>query len=51
MPAWRAEDATLCRDIPRPAIASERLTRNRAGDVLQLKSPYHDASTHVVMSS
>ena len=41
----------LCRYITRPAIASERLTLNRAGDVvLQLKSPYHDGTTHVVMS-
>jgi Putative transposase len=36
---------------PAPAIANERLTRNRAGDVvLQLKSPYHDGTTHIVMS-
>ena len=41
----------LCRSIPRPALANERLTRNRAGDVvLQLKSPYHDGTTHIVMS-
>ncbi|MGQ0592784.1 MAG: transposase, partial [Gammaproteobacteria bacterium] len=41
----------LCRYITRPAIANERLTRNGAGDVvLQLKSPYHDGTTHVVMS-
>ena len=41
----------LCRYITRPAIANERLTRNRAGDVvLQLKSPYHDGTTHIVMS-
>ena len=41
----------LCRYITRPAIANERLTLNRAGDVvLQLKSPYHDGTTHVVMS-
>ncbi|MCA1852327.1 MAG: transposase, partial [Beggiatoa sp.] len=40
-----------CRYITRPAIANERLTRNRAGDVvLQLKSPYHDGTTHIVMS-
>jgi hypothetical protein len=37
--------------ITRPAIANERLTRNRAGDVvLQLKGPYHDGTTHIVMS-
>ena len=41
----------LCRYITRPAIANERLTLNRAGDVvLQLKSPYHDGTTHVVTS-
>ena len=41
----------LCRYITRPAIANERLTLNRAGDVvLQLKSPYHDGTTHIVMS-
>jgi len=41
----------LCRYITRPAIANERLTRNRADDVvLQLKSPYHDGTTHIVMS-
>ncbi|MCI0418848.1 MAG: transposase, partial [Acidobacteria bacterium] len=33
-----------------PAIANERLTRNRAGEVVQLKSPYHDGTTHIVMS-
>ena len=34
---------------PRPG--QRRLTRNRAGDVvLQLKSPYHDGTTHIVMS-
>jgi hypothetical protein len=41
----------LCRYITRPAIANERLTLNRAGDVvLQLKSPYQDGTTHIVMS-
>ena len=41
----------LCRYITRPAIANERLTLNRAGEVvLQLKSPYHDGTTHIVMS-
>jgi putative ABC transport system permease protein len=51
LPAWRAEEATLCRYITRPAIANERLTLNRAGNVvLKLKSPYHDGTTHVVMS-
>ena len=41
----------LCRTITRPAIANERLKRNRAGQVvLQLKSAYHDGTTHIVMS-
>ena len=41
----------LCRYITRPAIANERLTLNRAGEVvLQLKSPYQDGTTHIVMS-
>ena len=41
----------LCRYITRPAIANERLQLNRAGDVeLQLKSPYQDGTTHIVMS-
>ncbi len=51
LPAWRAEDATPCRYITRPAIANERLTLNRAGQVmLTLKTPYRDGTTHVVMS-
>lgn len=41
----------LCRYITRPAIANERLSINNNGDVvLQLKSPYKDGTTHVVMS-
>ncbi len=41
----------LCRYITRPAIANERLERNRAGDVvLQLKSPYQDGTTHIMLS-
>ena len=49
----------LCRYITRPAIANERLKRNRAGQslsstrlvmVLQLKSAYQDGTTHVVIS-
>ena len=48
----------LCRYITRPAIANERLKRNRAGQslsstrlgiVLQLKSAYKDGTTHIVM--
>ena len=41
----------LCRYITRPAIANERLQLNRTGDVvLQLKSPYRDGTTHIVMT-
>ena len=40
----------LCRTITRPAIANERLSRNAKGQVvLQLKSPYRDGTTHIVM--
>ena len=40
----------LCRYITRPAIANDRLKLNSAGDVvLQLKSPYRDGTTHIVM--
>ena len=46
---WRADQRKelehLCRYITRPAIANERLKRNRAGQVvLQLKSPYKDGN-------
>jgi len=52
---WRAERRQqlehLCRYITRPAIANERLKRNRAGQVvLQLKSAYKDGTTQIVMS-
>ena len=47
----RNELERLCRYITRPAIANERLKRNRTGDVvLRLKSAYRDGTTHVVMS-
>ena len=51
---WRADQRKeleqLYRYITRPAIANERLKRNRTGQVvLQLKSPYKDGTTHVVM--
>ena len=48
----RKELEHLCRYITRPAIANERLKRNRAGDVvLQLKSAYKDGTTHLVMAT
>ena len=51
---WRADQRKkleqLRRYITRPAIANERLKRNRAGQVvLHLKSPYKDGTTHIVM--
>jgi hypothetical protein len=46
----RKELERLCRYITRPAIANERLSRNSKGQVvLQLKSPYRDGTTHIVM--
>ena len=48
----RKELERLCRTITRPAIANERLSRNSKGQVvLQLKSPYRDGTTHIVMSA
>ena len=47
----RKELEHLCRYITRPAIANERLKRNRAGQVvLQLKSAFKDGTTHIVMA-
>ncbi len=47
----RKELERLCRTITRPAIANERLSRNGKGQVLlQLKSPWRDGTTHIVMS-
>ncbi len=41
----------LCRYITRPAIGHKRLSRTPAGEVvLQLKTPYRDGTTHLVMS-
>ena len=50
-PPSRKKLEHLCRYITRPAIANERLTLNRAGQVvLTLKTPYQDGTTHIVMS-
>jgi Putative transposase len=47
---FEAVDYQLCRYITQPAIANERLKRNRAVQVvLQLKSTYKDGTTHIVM--
>jgi hypothetical protein len=44
----RTELERLCRYITRPAIANERLKRNRAGQVvLQLKSAWRDGTKHI----
>ena len=41
----------LCRYITRPALAKERVQCNAAGQVvLKLKTPWHDGTTHLVMS-
>jgi len=41
----------LCRYITRPALSHKRLRRTPAGVViLQLKTPYRDGTTHLVMS-
>ena len=41
----------LCRYITRPAIANERLSVNREGNVvLKLKTPWRNGTTHIVMS-
>ena len=49
--ATSCRNEQLCRYITRPAIANERLKLNSAGVVvLQLKSPYKEGTTHLVMS-
>lgn len=41
----------LCRTITRPALANERVQTNAAGQVvLNLKTPWRDGTTHMVMS-
>ncbi len=40
----------LCRYITRPAMTNERLTLNRAGQVvLTLKTSYCDGTTHIAV--
>jgi len=40
-----------CRYITRPALSDERMQLNAAGHVgLKLKTPWHDGTTHLVMS-
>jgi len=42
----------LCRYITRPALSEERIQLNAAGQVqLELKTPWRDGTTHLVMSS
>jgi hypothetical protein len=41
----------LCRYITRPALSDERVQLNAAGQVeLELKTPWRDGATHLVMS-
>ena len=41
----------LCRYIARPALSHERLSVNDSGEaVYELKTPYRDGSTHIVLS-
>jgi len=50
-PHQRQKLERLCRDITRPALGHKRLSRTRAGEVvLQLKTPYRDGTTHLVMT-
>ena len=47
----RSDLEHLCRYITRPAIANERLSVNRAAQVvLKLKTPWRNGTTHRVMS-
>ena len=50
-PQQRQQLERLCRYITRPALGHKRLSRTRAGEVvLQLKTPYRDGTTHLVMT-
>ncbi len=50
-PQQRQKLERLCRDITRPALSHTRLRRTPAGEVvLQLKTPYRDGTTHLVMT-
>ena len=50
-PHQRSTLERLCRYITRPALGHKRLSRTPSGEVvLQLKTPYRDGTTHVVMT-
>lgn len=50
-PQQREKLERLCRYITRPALGHKRLRRTPVGEVvLQLKTPYRDGTTHLVMS-
>jgi hypothetical protein len=50
-PHQRSTLERLCRYITRPALGHKRLTRTPKGDVmLELKTPYRDGTTHIVMA-
>ena len=47
----RSDLEQLCRYITRPALANERLSVSREGQVvLKLKTPYRDGISHILMS-
>ena len=50
-PQQRQKLERLCRYITRPALGHKRLHRTSTGAVvLQLKTPYRDGTTHLVMT-
>ena len=50
-PHQRQKLERLCRYITRPALGHKRLRRTPAGEVvLQLKTPYRDGTTHLVLT-
>jgi len=50
-PQQRQKLERLCRYITRPTLSQKRLRRTPAGDVVfQLKTPYREGTTHLVMT-
>jgi len=50
-PHQRSTLERLCRYITRPVLGHKRLTRTPNGDVvLELKTPYRDGTTHLIMT-
>ena len=51
MATWRSVNCRFLGQITRPALANERLSVNRAGQVvLKLKTAYRDGTSHIVMT-